>query len=73
MPFQTGKSTLECVSLVPIDLPSEREPIKNQNTAFLKVGETYEKMHAGGVSCNAGSNPSCSQPFKPSIQCKYDG
>lgn len=58
MPFRSCKSALECVFLVPVGLPSEFEPIKNQNTAFLEVGETYEKMHAGSASYDAGSDPS---------------
>lgn len=60
MPFRSCKSTLEYVFLVPVGLPSERGTIKNQNTAFLEVGETYEKMHAGSAFCNAGSSASLS-------------
>lgn len=47
MPFRSCKPALECVFPVPVGLTSERETIKNQNTAFLEVGETYEKMQAG--------------------------
>lgn len=60
MRFRSRKSALECVFLVPVGLPSEFGPIKNQNTAFLEGGETYEKRQAGGVSCDAGSDPSWS-------------
>lgn len=47
MPSRSCKSALECVFFVPVGLPSEHGTIQHQNTAFLEVGETYEKMHAG--------------------------
>lgn len=45
--LEVARSALECAFLVPVGLPSEHGTIKSQNTAFLEVGETDEKMHAG--------------------------